>query len=201
MRVRARYEDGTWSQWEVPLPPSALADTTASTLFAAAQSRLTKFVMDAGRHVHVLNSDRAKSCLKVASHHSAKAVAGDAPPSLHGPCMMHMMFASFVASIAPFDAVPALFCGTLLMRRAHNIRKLTGSLRQRLRGKVRRVFEPPLETSQFNKAVIGFLQLAERHHYEWEGSVGQQSKGLTPGLELAVKSTEIELVWDWQMND
>jgi hypothetical protein len=167
-RVRRRMQNGDVDQIDVAMPPATVDDTTAESMTSAINYVLsaleTELKTSTATVVRVLNSDKAKSLVKVGRAWSRKVRESDqvGEASLHGHCMMHMMWASLVGSISTYGIASDLYCSSLLLRRAHNISTIAACMKSYIRQNLQRVFDPPPDIYRIrNDAIINLMDVAD----------------------------------------
>ena len=180
VRMLDRLADSSSSVRDVVVPPAILSDTRTTTLITAVEDRIRSFWggVDPQRIILVLNSDKAKSLLKVSRHFGIIAQAASTqslgPWSVgfvHCNCMMHMLFAALISAMAPCCLASPLYCASLLLRRSANMKSLRKHVRAAC-SRVRRVFgAPQRDHTASNEALIKLLDAAEHDFLETAGDM------------------------------
>ena len=77
--------------------------------------------------------------------------------------MMHMMWAALVAAVTPLDFINAMFCGTVLLHKGHNMKAVKTAIRKYLQNNLVIVYEEPdADTIAYNTAVMGMLDYMDQ---------------------------------------
>jgi hypothetical protein len=173
IRIRKRSIGGVLSDFDLMLPAQALEDTRSETLDAAIKTLIGPILAELEQCkvpvIRVLNSDKAKSLLKLGRIYgqAAREDASGLSASLHGNCMMHMMWAALVHALGPYKLASDLFCATTLLHRASNHSTIKRCLKQYVRGNLKRVFDaPPDVYRERNASLIDMLDAADFRFFE-----------------------------------
>ena len=190
--VRISRRPRKYLLWEVPicvthveflLPPAYLEDTRSETLESAAEHRTCQQLPQPNTQIQVvsvLGSDSAKAMIKMAAIRKAAARAKypltDPRPetvpvirpkrTVHIRCMMHMMFAAFICAVKPTLNLSDLYCATILMHKANNIKDLRSNVLATIQRRVKIIYTPPGDADanyDRNAALIGLMDLARSH--------------------------------------
>ncbi len=168
MRVLRRFQHGHSDKVDVILPTTAVKDTTAESFDVAVAALIGGFLVALQRAavpvVTILNSDKAKSIVKLGRAWSADAKTDETGKKLvfHGHCMMHMMWASLIGSIAHYSIASDLYCASILLHRAYNVQAIKTCLKAYIRQHLRRVFDPPSDAHRVrNEQIVELMEVAD----------------------------------------
>jgi hypothetical protein len=153
----ARY--GTHQQpvmLELVIPSAMVLSTSSNALLAVILQRMPLSFQELRRTarsvVLILNSDSARSCVKLARH------LGTSLPTIHAPCRMHQLCIAMVATLRMSGLMSAMFCAAHLFRRKR--------VQTLMRKQLRKYIDENLEISFASEAdpgacaqVAGVMQL------------------------------------------
>lgn len=131
-----------WTERPIVCPTTVIASTSAEHILSALLHRLPFMLdfCDSSRYVMILNSDSAKSNIRLARH--MEALTERKPFAvLHSRCQMHMACAGIVMELKYLDLTSSAFCATLQLHDGARVRSLRDVTREYVRSKLRLVFQ------------------------------------------------------------
>ena len=148
---------------DIIVPIAILLDTTAETLLAALKSRcpdvFRKFD-DSVLFLVILNTDSAKSCLRLGRHFQFLSESESSKLHLQSLCMQHMLSQTLVFAASSLNFINGAFCSTVQLHKGSTMSSLGKRTKEFFDKNLTVVYEYNDEWRghyQKNKAIVDLL--------------------------------------------
>lgn len=201
---------------QIVMPPAFVNDTTAEALYQVWQDRMPECMKTLQQdHAIVMNSDSAKACKRLARKLASEALADTRRWFLQSWCNMHMMHCALVNMLKLTDQINGMFCSTLLVHKASNLKTLRKLIKSTVSSKLQVVYELPAdaeENRRQSRALLDMLEFAnadldyeavlpgtvydDETGFAWQRSYEQDVTAAPPGGKAARRAAKEQLISD-----